>query len=262
MNLIICADDFAQSEAIDNGIIKLIEINRLSAVSCMTLSPRWHKAAKELTPNIREKASIGLHLDFTHFGNSISHQKLILLSLSRQLSKKSIKQSIHEQLDAFETSLGILPDYVDGHQHVHQLPQIRDSLLEILLERYANQLPWLRIAKPPIRDGFKGLIIRTLGSSALEKEAKKLGFVCSGNLLGAYSFKGSSEDYAKRSKGWLKKVKKNTATPVLMCHPAIDMPVDNEDLIYQARVNEFGVLASNEFAENLIGFSLVKKPVI
>ena len=26
MNLIICADDFAQSEAIDNGIIKLIEV--------------------------------------------------------------------------------------------------------------------------------------------------------------------------------------------------------------------------------------------
>ena len=77
MNLIICADDFAQSEAIDNGIIKLIEINRLSAVSCMTLSPRWHKAAKKLTPNIRKKASIGLHLDFTHFGNSISHQKIL-----------------------------------------------------------------------------------------------------------------------------------------------------------------------------------------
>ena len=260
MKLILCADDFGQSEAIDQAITQLIEMNRLSATSCMTLSPRWAQAAKKLTPNIRKKAAIGLHLDFTHFGDAISHPKLVLLSLSRQLSTSKIKLSINQQLDAFETAIGSMPDYVDGHQHVHQLPQIREALLEVLVTRYGDYLPWLRIAKPPLADGFKGLIIRGLGSSALEKKAKAQGFMCSGDLLGAYGFNGSGDEYLARFRGWLKEIRGDKATPVLMCHPAVEMPLNAVDVIYQARVREFEVLASNKLAEELKGLSLVKSP--
>ena len=260
MKLILCADDFGQSEAIDQGIINLIKKNRLSATSCMTLSPRWPDAAKKLTPSIREKASLGLHLDFTHFGEATSHPKLVLLSLARQLSKKHIKQSIHHQLDAFEASLGVPPEYIDGHQHVHQLPQIRDALLEVLIARYPKQLPWVRIAKPPIADGLKGLIIRALGANTLEKNAKKLGFVCSGSLLGAYGFNGSSDAYIQRFKDWLKEVGSNGSTPVLMCHPAIDDGQSDDDVIYQARVREYWALTSDELANDLKRFSLVRSP--
>ena len=260
MKLILCADDFGKSEAIDQAIIQLIEMHRLSATSCMTLSPLWSQASKKLTSSIREKAAIGLHLDFTHFGNAISHPKLVLLSLARLLPTASIKLSINQQLDAFEAAVGTKPDYVDGHQHVHQLPQIRDELIEILLTRYSENLPWLRIAKPPLTDGLKGMIIRALGSSALEKKAKAEGFICSGDLLGAYGFNGSSDDYLARFRGWLQEVKNNTAVPVLMCHPAVDMPINAKDVIYPARVREFEVLASNKLAKELKGFSLVKSP--
>ena len=266
MKLIICADDFGQSEAIDQAIIQLIEMSRLTATSCMTLSPRWPEAAKKLTPSIKTKASIGLHLDFTHFdftnfGKPISHQKLVLLSLSRQLSKTKLSQSIHHQLDRFEDEIGYPPDYVDGHQHVHQLPQIRECLFEALIKRYPQQLPWLRLAKPPIRDGFKGFIIRTLGSRVFEKKAKKLGFICSGALLGAYGFNVSSEEYLARFKYWLRQVKANARTPILMCHPAIRMPFNEDDVIYSARVKEFEVLASHEIIQELKKLNLVKSPI-
>ena len=261
MKLILCADDFAQSEAIDTAIIELIEKNRLTAASCMTLSPRWAESGKKLTASIRKKASIGLHLDFTHFGDAISHLKLILLSFSRQLSKSRIKHMIHHQLDAFEATIGTAPDYVDGHQHVHQLPQIRDALFEVLLERYPNNLPWLRVAKPPISDGLKGLIIRILGSNAFERKAKALGFAYSGCLLGVYGFNGSSEDYLKRFKCWLTNINKHNATPVLMCHPALQMSHNEEDLIYLARVREFGVLASDELTRDFDALNLVKSPI-
>ena len=260
MKLILCADDFGQSEAIDLAIIDLIKKDRLSAASCMTLSPRWVESAKKLTPSIRKKAAIGLHLDFTHFGDAISHPKLVLMSLSRQLVLDRINKSIHKQLDAFEGAIGTAPDYVDGHQHVHQLPQIREALLEILLERYGRHLPWLRIAKPPIKDGIKGFIIRALGSNSFEKKAKAKGFLCSGDLLGAYGFNGSSDDYMEHFKGWLKEVKSDRATPVLMCHPAIEMLGNNEDMIYPARVREFEVLTSDALAKELKAFSLVKSP--
>ena len=260
MKLILCADDFGQSEAIDKAIIELIKQNRLSATSCMTLSPRWPSAAKKLTPSIRKKASIGLHLDFTHFGDATSHPKLVLLSLARHLSKQHIKQSIQQQLDAFEAELSGPPDYIDGHQHVHQLPQIRDVLLEILLKRYPTQLPWVRIAKPPVRDGIKGIIIRSLGANAFEKNAKKLGFVCSGHLLGAYGFDGSREDYIQRFKHWLEEVESSSATPVLMCHPATDGAKEDDDVIYQARVREFSALTSDELTNVFDRLTLVKSP--
>lgn len=260
MKLILCADDFGQSEAIDQAITQLIEMDRLSATSCMTLSPRWAQAAKKLTPNIRKKAAIGLHLDFTHFGDAISHPKLVLMCLVRQLSTSKIKLSINQQLDAFETAIGSMPDFVDGHQHVHQLPQIREALLETLLTRYGDNLPWLRIAKPPLADGFKGLIIRGLGSSALEKKAKAQGFMYSGDLLGAYGFNGSSDDYLARFKCWLKEIRSDTATPVLMCHPAVEMPLKAVDVIYPARIREFEVLVSNKLDEEWKGLSLVKSP--
>lgn len=260
MKLILCADDFGQSEAIDQAIIELIEKNRLSATSCMTLSPRWPSAAKKLTPSIRKKASIGLHLDFTHFGEAIDHPKLVLLSLLRQLSAQAIKQSIHQQLDAFESALGFAPDYVDGHQHVHQLPQIRDVLLEVLLTRYPKRLPWLRIARPPTSDGLKGIIIGILGANALEKNAQKLGFIYSGTLLGAYGFNGSRAAYIERFKHWLKEIENINGTPVLMCHPALEQAQNDDDVIYQARVTEYWALASDELANDLEMFCLVKSP--
>ncbi|CEN55953.1 ChbG/HpnK family deacetylase [Candidatus Methylopumilus turicensis] len=260
MRVILCADDFAQSEAIDRAIIALIEKGRLSATSCMTLSPRWKEASKQLTPTIRAKASIGLHLDFTHFSRSTSHAQLVLLSIMHQLSFEHIKVNINQQLDAFEMAMGSAPDYVDGHQHVHQLPMIREALLEVLSTRYPKKLPWLRIAKPPIRDGIKGIIIRALGANTLERKAKKLGFVCSGSLLGSYGFKGTTETYSKRLQSWISTLNDNQSTPVLMCHPAINEMLSTDDPIYAARTTEYQALNSDAIAQAFESLELVKSP--
>ncbi|MDP1767049.1 MAG: ChbG/HpnK family deacetylase [Methylotenera sp.] len=259
--LIVCADDYAQSPAIDAGIIQLIQQNRLSAASCMVLSPRWADAAKSLTLEIRKKADIGLHLDLTQFGDAYSHPALIARSLLRCLPAQAIQLSIHAQLDRFEDALGTAPDYVDGHQHVHQLPQIRDALLDILKQRYSKKLPWVRIAKPPASDGFKSKIIKLLGAYALERKAKTMGFDCSGDLLGVYSFTGDSKDYEKLLGAWISGASNSLGTPALMCHPAIDkLGSEINDPIYAARLNEFLVLNSNNFLALLQTVILVREP--
>ncbi|MDO9051035.1 MAG: ChbG/HpnK family deacetylase [Methylotenera sp.] len=260
-SLIVCADDYAQSPAIDAGIIQLIQQNRISAASCMVLSPRWAEAAKSLTPEIRSKADIGLHLDFTQFGNTYAHPVLIARSLLRSLPTKAIRLNIHAQLDRFEDALGTAPDYMDGHQHVHQLPQIRDALLDILKQRYSNKLPWIRIAKPPANNGFKGKIIKLLGANTLERKAKTMGFNCSGNLLGVYNFAGDSKDYEKLLATWISAADSSIDTPALMCHPAIEKPESEmNDPIYAARMNEFLALNSNNFYSLLQTVKLTRKP--
>ncbi len=261
-SIIMSADDYAYSASIDEAIIKLIKNDRLSATSCMVLSPRWKEAGAIITPAIRKKASIGLHLDFTQFGNAYPHVKLILLSLMRRLPKESIKISINKQLDAFEEVIGSSPDYVDGHQHIHQLPQIRDVLIEVLLERYQNNLPWLRIAKPPVSDGLKGLIIRLLGAKALEKKALAFNFKCSSELLGIYGFNTSPAAYELMLSKWIRQAKKSAGVPALMCHPAIQKYSNDKsnDPIFNARLNEYQVLNSEIIGHILDGVDVVKSP--
>ena len=47
-----------------------------------------------------------------------------------------IRAEIERQLDTFEKHLGFPPDHIDGHEHVHVLPGIRQSLFEVVSRRY------------------------------------------------------------------------------------------------------------------------------
>ncbi|MDI1309466.1 MAG: ChbG/HpnK family deacetylase [Methylotenera sp.] len=261
-SIIICADDFGMSESIDVGIIKLIENDRLSATACMVMSPRWQEAAQLITPQIKAKAAIGLHLDFTEFGEAYSLGRLIALSLIRKLPKEVIEIIITKQLDLFESKMGVRPDYIDGHQHVHQLPVIREVLLKVLVDRYQQDLPWIRIAKPPLSVDFKAMVIRLLGARALRKKALALKFEFNTELLGIYDFSGDDAHYKLLFKDWLVKASKSTGTPALMCHPALKQnnTDTNKDPIFKARLIEYEVLNSAFMGKLLEQFDLVKKP--
>lgn len=254
--LIISADDYALNENVDAGILALITQGRLTAASCLTLSPRWPNAARLLTPEIRGKADIGLHLDFTEYAQPAHHSLsgLIARSLCRSLSSKAIRDAINSQLDRFEDALATAPDYVDGHQHVHQLPQIRDALLDILTQRYVNRLPWLRISRPPVTEGLKALVLNLLGANVLRRKACTMSFRCTDVLLGVYGFDGGIEDYRQKLTSWLdaaQDVPDNICA--LMCHPALPIKPDNQpdDSIHDARLREYQVLASEEFTDLL-----------
>lgn len=260
--LIISADDYAQSAAIDGAILALIQQGRLTATSCLTLSPRWAEAAKLITSKIRSQADIGLHLDFTQYEQAARYSlpMLITRAICRSLPIKAIHASIHTQLDRFEDALGTAPDYIDGHQHVHQLPQIRDALLDIITHRYASQPPWLRVARPPLQDGVKAGIIGLLGASALHAKARKAGLRCSGALLGVYGFSGDAASYHQKLSAWLQAAqsKPDTGVFALMCHPAMATQSNlvTDDPIYAARLHEYQVMASPDFISLLAQYGV------
>lgn len=247
ITMIMTADDYAQSAAIDTGILNLVGIGKLTAFSCLTLSPRWTEAATHITPQIRQAADIGLHLDFTQYAQPLRHDlpTLIVKTIFRRLDTAAIRQAIHAQLDAFEQALGMPPDYIDGHQHVHQLPQIRQILVEVLLARYPARLPWLRIARPPLADGLKGMVIRYLGASALQRLAAAHHIRYSNVLLGVYGFNASAADYLHKLRGWFQTGQRARTPVALMCHPALGVSrTEDSDPIYTARLVEYEVLSS------------------
>lgn len=231
--LIVCADDFALHDAGDAAIVELAGEQRLSATSCLVLSPHWPSAARRLTPSIRHQIDVGLHLDFTEFDTPFPLRPLIFMSGCRRLNRRTLRERIARQCDAFENATGTPPDYVDGHQHVHQLPQIREVLLEELARRYPVR-PWLRISNPAPGHGFKGALIRTLGASALRKAAVMAGFRHSRQLLGIYGFDRNPDQYREKMEQWTMAARAGDA---LMIHPA--NAVIPDDPIGNARMVEY-----------------------
>ena len=55
--------------------------------------------------------------------------------------------------DLFLQKCGRRPDFIDGHLHAHQLPGIREGLIQFVLSLPADQRPYIRNTRGP---GWKG----------------------------------------------------------------------------------------------------------
>lgn len=257
--LCICVDDFGLHEAINEAVLRLAEGARISSTSAMVRGAAWADGAARLRRAGAPRVEVGLHLDFTEpliEGGLVRLPlpRLIVASYARRLDPARLRRAITLQLDAFEAELGRPPAFVDGHQHVHQLPQVRDALLDVLAARYAEAgaRPWLRSTRP--RRGWlgslarepKAAVIAALGEHALRRRALRRGFRLNGTLLGVYDFAVDAGRYQDLLDGWLTHARSGD---VLMCHPAA-APVPG-DQIAAARTLEFAVLNSAWFAHRL-----------
>ena len=239
--ILFCADDFAYADAVDAGIAELIERGRLTAASCLVASPRWPRAAARIR-GLRERADFGLHLDFTEFAKLAPLARLWSSARLGLLRAPALRARIDAQLASFEDALGCRPDYVDGHQHAHQLAPIARVLIEALRERYeGDALPWVRVSLPAARD-LKSRLIAATGARALARALDDAGIAHNHRLFGIYDFT-AQPDYAVRLEKWLRDARAGDA---LMCHPARDAVAG--DPLGEARVREFRALASDDTA--------------
>jgi predicted glycoside hydrolase/deacetylase ChbG (UPF0249 family) len=241
--LIICADDYGLNQSVNQAILQLIQSNKLTATSCMVKSPIWQASASQISKDIRQKAAIGLHFDLTEFGLSMPLAKLMWQCASRMVNRSWVEQEIREQLDRFESSLGFAPDYLDGHQHVHQFPVVREVLIEEIIRRYPNKKPWLRIAKPPRKTSTKSWLIDLMGAKALKQKAIQANIACSDYLLGIYDFNLTEAEYMQAFQVWIKQASQLSSS-VIMCHPGFSESSEIRlDAIAAARAEEFKGLA-------------------
>lgn len=241
--LIICADDFGYSPAVDAGIARLVELGRVTATSCLTAAPRWAEAAV-VARSLAARADLGLHLDLVEFAHMTSLPRLLVSARLGLLDRRAVRERIVAQLSRFEDALGAPPDYVDGHQHVHQLPPVATELLAELTERYAGRLPWIRVSQPAGRN-LKSRIIAATGARSLAARAVRSGFRHTRRLLGSYDF-GAEPPYEKRLVAWLDDARAGDA---LMVHPADG--ATRGDVLGSARQREFAALASSVFVAQL-----------
>lgn len=156
--IILCADDYALSPGVSRGILELCAVRRLSATSALVTGNNWPDDATRLQ-QIRSLAAIGLHLNLTlgtplvphrsarHLDNAgrfLPISKLIIASLTRRLDAAALQQECSAQIAAFQDATGTLPDFIDGHQHVHALPVVRQALIAAIKAQGWTHPPLVR----------------------------------------------------------------------------------------------------------------------
>lgn len=247
-HFILCADDYGQNPAISQAIIHLVEKKRLSAVSCMTNFAHWSQHARDLVP-YESKVQIGLHFNLTD-GPSLSGQiqmntlgKLLLNCYLRRVDKQAIAAELNAQIDAFVAGMGRLPDFVDGHQHVHQFPVIRDVLLAVYEKRLRGQGTYIRCVYDPkaffryqAPAYLKRVIIQLTGARALKRELIKRQIPHNTSFSGIYDF-AEGENYALIFPQFMAEIAEGG---LIMCHPGLGG--EEGDSIYRARRYEYEYL--------------------
>jgi len=254
--IILCADDFGQNSSISLAISELIAMQRISATSCMTTTACWTNDASLITPYI-DQIDIGLHFNLTHkqliTRAPYEHKDLVKQCWLRKIDKQILVDELNAQLDCFAKSMKKMPDFIDGHQHIQQLPIVRDALLEVYLQRLKTTRPYIRVSgcfKPkqllqqPYR--LKNLLIHLTGANKLKTKLIRNNIPFVPNFTGVYDFSHDT-DYPK----FFKKIIATAHTPVLiMCHPG-HLSDEVEDTIREARVRELAYFKSQQMIDDL-----------
>jgi chitin disaccharide deacetylase len=244
----VCADDFGLSEAASRAILDLGSAAAISATSVAVDGPAVQPNLPALRA-LRPRIGVGLHLNLTENAALPAERTLagwiLATNLRWTLDRAGLAREIHRQLDLFESVLGA-PDFVDGHEHVHQFPVIRDLLLEALQTRYGQRVA-VRCTWPRHFRGGKAAIIGLLGARALRREILRRGMPFNRDFAGVYDLL-ATKGYGDRMERWLRSIHDGG---LLMCHP--EQPLEGASA---ARVHEYNYLRSAEWPRLLRSSSI------
>jgi predicted glycoside hydrolase/deacetylase ChbG (UPF0249 family) len=146
------------------------------------------------------------------------------------------------------------PDHFDGHQHVHVVGDIRETILDVLTERGLQGEIWLRDVSETVPRVImrktaigKALSLRTL-ARGFAKEAQLRGFTVNDGFSGLSNF-DPAQNYADHFSRYLLGL---GARHLIMCHPGhVDAALLALDSVTQTREQELEFLISPRFPELL-----------
>ncbi|WP_150467029.1 ChbG/HpnK family deacetylase [Francisella sp. SYW-9] len=252
--IIICADDFGLSDNVNEGIIKLLEKKVINATSCMSNMPALKHGMPNLKNIYNSFIDVGIHLNLTE-GTPLTNAKSIsknkeFLPLSKLLAKSKLRaisytdvyNELKAQIDNFISLWGDLPDFIDGHQHVHHFPIVRKAVIDL----YKNfdmfkQQTYIRSTFNMDKSNFKSLIIYRSGAKKFNKLLVDNNIKHNSSFSGIYALENNNEDFRKVI---LKAYSEIKDGGLIMCHPALD--IDEGDPISKSRVNEFKYFKSEQ----------------
>ncbi|NXY66214.1 YDJC deacetylase, partial [Callaeas wilsoni] len=162
VKLIVTGDDFGYCPRRNQGIVDCFLAGAISNVSLLVNGSAAADAAKLAR---RYNIPIGLHANLSEGSpvcevlktnssllnqDGFFHGKMgFRTALSKSLLNMSeVKQELKAQVELFHELTGHLPPHMDGHQHVHVLPEVRHVFAEVL-EEYG-----IKYTRVPIEPGL------------------------------------------------------------------------------------------------------------
>ncbi|XP_074777302.1 carbohydrate deacetylase [Athene noctua] len=162
VKLIVTGDDFGYCPRRNQGIVECFLAGAISNVSLLVNGSAAADAAKLAR---RHNIPIGLHANLSEGSpvcevlktnssllneDGFFHGKMgFRTALSKGLLNMSeVKQELKAQVELFRELTGHLPPHMDGHQHIHVLPEVRHVFAEVL-EEYG-----IKYTRVPIEPGL------------------------------------------------------------------------------------------------------------
>jgi predicted glycoside hydrolase/deacetylase ChbG (UPF0249 family) len=262
----LCADDYGISTGVNVAIRDLVVRRRLNATSVMVVAPSFHRSealALSVLNSGAARVAIGLHLTLTapfrplsdaykpvRDGSFLPLGTTLARALVHRLAPDALAREIAAQLRMFVHTFGRAPDFIDGHQHVHLFPQIREAVLKAAKESAPDA--WLRqcgrVAPRRFRLRDRKAWLLDLLSHDFRERAGECGVRTNPAFAGAYEFR-SGANYAALFAGFLEQLPDGG---LIMCHPGfVDADLQRLDPLTTLREREYAFLASEPFTEML-----------
>jgi chitin disaccharide deacetylase len=262
----LCADDYGISPGVNLAIRDLVVRGRVNATSVMVVAPSFSPGEADALSALNEdtkRVAIGLHLTLTApfrpltsgytpraDGLFLPLTTTLRLAIQQRLEMTALAAEIRAQFESFAAAFGRPPDFVDGHQHVHLLPQVRHAVFE-MTSRIAPQA-WMRQCSsvPPLHRRLtdpKGLVIDWL-SREFRARAAKLGIATNPAFAGTYMFRPNA-DFAAIFPFFLEGLPDGG---LVMCHPGhVDAELERLDPLTTLREREYAYFCSDAFHQAL-----------
>jgi predicted glycoside hydrolase/deacetylase ChbG (UPF0249 family) len=259
----LCADDYGISPAVNRAIRDLIGRGRINATSVMVTTPSFSAPEAQALSDLaapNRRAAIGLHFTLTapfrptalayrpvaRDGAFLSLAGTFAAGLARRLDPDALAAEAEKQFAAFRAAFGRPPDFVDGHQHIHLLPQVSDAVLAAVrrmapgawVRQCGRMTPlWRRLDDP------KGLVLDLL-SARLRARCAALGVLTNSAFAGTYDFT-RARAFDALFASFLQGLPDGG---LVMCHPGfVDAELQRLDAFTTMREQEHAFFAGERF---------------
>jgi chitin disaccharide deacetylase len=259
----LCADDYGISPAVNRAIRDLIGRGRINATSVMVTTPSFSAAEAQALSDVTgpsRRPAVGLHFTLTapfwpaapgyrpvaRDGAFLSLADTFAAGLRWRLDPDALAAEAASQFAAFQAAFGRPPDFVDGHQHIHLLPQVSDAVIATI-KRMAPGA-WIRQCGRTTalwrRFGDRKGLVLDLLSARLRRRSAASGVPTNPAFAGTYDFTRPTAFDALFG-SFLQRLPDGG---LVMCHPGfVDAELQRLDVFTTMREQEHAFFAGNQF---------------
>ena len=151
--LFIVADDLGLHKSVNDGIIFLLKSGKIDGASLMPNGEAFEDAVKQYLEAKLPSEKIGIHINLVEQRSVLSgkpmtknHRLFFIKYMLGLIRKDDIQKELEAQFKKV-IQAGIKPSFINGNQHLHLLPGVMETTIE-LAQKYG--INYIRIVNEPV----------------------------------------------------------------------------------------------------------------